>query len=156
MLQAAAAAEIGDLTERELFLLGVVAYWCEGAKEKPWSPKGRVSFINSDAELVALFCTWLRLVGIADEDRVFRLAIHERADIEAAQRFWRGIVGGREDQWRRPTLKKHRPKTVRHNTGAEYVGCLVIEVRRSTELNRRIAGWWRGIAATSPFLRPVP
>lgn len=38
------------------------------------------------------------------------------------------------------------PLTDEHRAHA-YVGCLVVHVRRSTDLNRRIAGWWQGIAA---------
>ena len=34
--RAVAAAEIGALTERELLIAGAIAYWCEGAKNKPY------------------------------------------------------------------------------------------------------------------------
>ena len=47
----------------------------------------------------------------------------------------------------KPNLKRHNPTTVRYNTGDAYIGCLTIRVRRSVDLNRRIAGWWRGILA---------
>ena len=32
---AAAAAEIGQLTDREILIAGAIAYWCEGAKGRP-------------------------------------------------------------------------------------------------------------------------
>src|SRR5215470_8638746 len=35
VVRAAAAAEIGALTQREILIAGAVAYWCEGAKSKP-------------------------------------------------------------------------------------------------------------------------
>ena len=44
-------------------------------------------------------------------------------------------------QFRRPTLKRHNPKTVRKNTGGDYHGCLRIEVLRSSILYRQIEGW---------------
>src|ERR1700761_2046470 len=37
---ATAAAEIGGLTDRELLIAGAIAYWCEGAKSKPYSTAG--------------------------------------------------------------------------------------------------------------------
>lgn len=43
-----AGAEISALSKRELFVAGVVAYWAEGAKNKPWRRGERVSFMNSD------------------------------------------------------------------------------------------------------------
>lgn len=42
---AAAAAEIGPLSDRELLIAGAVAYWCEGLKGKPrQTPTGSSSF----------------------------------------------------------------------------------------------------------------
>ncbi len=44
----AAASEVGQLSDREVVLLGAIAYWCEGAKSKPYRRAERVNFINSD------------------------------------------------------------------------------------------------------------
>ena len=35
----AAAAEIGELTDREILIAGAIAYWCEGTKSKPHRPE---------------------------------------------------------------------------------------------------------------------
>jgi hypothetical protein len=61
--------------------------------------------------------------------------------VDAAQRFWLGVTGADAAQFRRPTLKRHRPTTTRKNVGAGYHGCLRVEVRRSTGLYRQIEGW---------------
>src|SRR5580693_7632968 len=42
----AAAAEIGELTDREILIAGAIAYWCEGAKNKPYRRSDRVIFTN--------------------------------------------------------------------------------------------------------------
>lgn len=57
------------------------------------------------------------------------------------------MTGADPAQFRRPTLKRHNPVTVRKNTGDGYRGCLRVEVRRSARLYREIEGWVR--AATS-------
>ena len=67
--------------------------------------------------------------------------IHESADVAAAQRFWKEVTGLPADIFRQPTLKRHNPKTIRKNTGEDYHGCLVINVRRSLRLYRQIEGW---------------
>lgn len=95
--------------------------------------------------MISLFLAWLRLLGVTDEDLDFRLQIHETADVPGAERYWAGIVGIESGALRRTTLKRHNPKTNRRNSGAAYVGCLTVEVRRSTDLYRRIAGWYEGI-----------
>ena len=46
----AAAAQIGDLTDRELLIACAIAYWCERAKSKPHRLAEQVNFINSDIE----------------------------------------------------------------------------------------------------------
>ena len=137
-----AAAQIGELSEREIVIAGAVAYWCEGTKSKPYRRgKDCVVFINSDPGLIRLFLRFLTVTGITADRLICRLHIHESADVEAAQRFWQQMTGLPEDQFRKPTLKRHNPKTVRKNTGEDYRGCLIVSVRRSVDLYRQIEGW---------------
>jgi hypothetical protein len=75
--------------------------------------------------------------------------IHESADLAAAQKFWLDVTGLPDTQFRRPTLKRHNPRTIRKNTGQDYHGCLIIRVRQSAELYRHVEGWAR--AAMSPY-----
>jgi transcriptional regulator with XRE-family HTH domain len=143
--RAAAAAQIGDLTDRERLIAGAIAYWCEGAKSKPHRRSERVIFTNSDPSLIRFFLRFLDAAGTPPTDLSFRICIHENADAESAQRFWLEITGARRDQFRTPTLKRHNPKTVRKNTGVDYHGCLRIDVSRSSGLYRRIEGWAEAI-----------
>jgi hypothetical protein len=87
------------------------------------------------------FLRFLGVAGVAQEELIFRIYIHESADVGAAQRFWLDITQAHPDQFRRPTLKRHNPRTVRKNTGEGYHGCLNIKVRRSADLYRKIEGW---------------
>jgi transcriptional regulator with XRE-family HTH domain len=137
----AAAAEIGELTERELLIAGAIAYWCEGTKSKPYRHADRVVFMNSDPGLIRFFLRFLEAAGVDRDDLILRVCIHENADAEAAQRFWVEVTGVSPSQFRSPTLKRHNPKTVRMNVGGNYHGCLRLEVRRSGELYRKIEGW---------------
>jgi transcriptional regulator with XRE-family HTH domain len=143
-----ARAQIPNVAESELFVAGVVAYWAEGSKAKPWRPGEWFTFINSDPQMITLMLRWLDLVGVSRDRLILRVSIHETADVPAAETFWRALVGVGEDQFRRPTLKRHNPRTVRKNVGADYHGCLIINVRRSTELYRQIEGWWAGIVGS--------
>ncbi len=86
---AEAAAEVGQLTERELLLVGATLYWAEGAKAKPWRPNDwRMTFTNSDPGLARLFLRFLEALGVRREDLGFRLSIHEETDVEAARLWW--------------------------------------------------------------------
>ncbi|GGZ16453.1 hypothetical protein [Streptomyces poonensis] len=143
----AAQRDIGELTDRELFTLGVALYWAEGAKSKPYDRRERAVFVNSDPGVILTYLAWLDLLEV-DRDRLgYRVLIHESADIEAAHRHWADLADVDTTVFAKPTLKKHNPKTVRKNTADDYHGCLVITVARSADLYNRIEGWWNGIVA---------
>ncbi|MFH8490515.1 hypothetical protein [Streptomyces longisporoflavus] len=141
----AAAASIGELSDRELFMAGVALYWAEGAKDKPYRRTEVLQFINSDPHVIRLYMRWLTLLGV-DRDRLtLRVSIHESADVAAAEAYWAGVVAVDHRAFGKATLKKHNPRTVRKNTGDGYRGCLVIYVRQSADLYRRVEGAWYGI-----------
>ncbi|WP_435837870.1 hypothetical protein [Streptantibioticus parmotrematis] len=147
--KAAAAAEIGSLEDRELFLVGVGLYWAEGSKSKPYRLKERAIFVNSDPGVISVYLAWLALLGVAPERLGFRVMIHESADVAGAERFWAELVGVDVSALARTTLKRHNPRTVRKNVGEGYRGCLVVSVRQSADLYRRIEGWWYGIVGAA-------
>lgn len=141
-----ARATVGELSDREILLLGVVLYWAEGAKDKVYDRREHVVLINSDVQMIRLFLRWLDLLGVPEADRRYRLSIHESADIHAAHDFWAEVAGIPAARFQRPTIKRHRPRTNRLNTGAHYHGCLVVAVCGSRVLYQRIEGMMRGIS----------
>ncbi|MDQ1631985.1 MAG: hypothetical protein QOC80_1957, partial [Frankiaceae bacterium] len=140
----AGCREVDDLTERELLLLGTALYWAEGSKSKPYRRKERLILINSDPDVIRVHMRWLRRLGFGTDDCSFSVSIHETADVEAAERYWREVVGP-GGRWRKANLKRHRPETVRKNIGDSYHGCLVVQTRRSRVAYQRMEGLWRGI-----------
>ncbi|MEV5801052.1 hypothetical protein [Streptomyces collinus] len=142
-----ALQDIGELTDRELFMAGVALYWAEGAKSKSYDRRERAIFVNSDAGVIRTYLAWLDLLDVDRERLSFRVLIHESAEVAAAHRFWAEVADVDESVFAKPTLKKHNPKTVRKNTGDDYHGCLVVSVARSAHLYNRIEGWWSGIVA---------
>jgi transposase len=142
-VRAAAAGQIGVLSKREILIAGAIAYWCEGAKSKPHRRTEHVVFINSDPGLVKFFLRFLNEAGVELAQLRFRVHIHETADVAAAEEFWQNVTGAGSAQFHRAGLKRHNPRTVRKNVGADYHGCLIIGVRQSADLYRRIEGWVR-------------
>jgi transcriptional regulator with XRE-family HTH domain len=100
--RAAAAAQIGPLNEREILIAGAIAYWCEGAKNKPYRRTDRVVFMNSDPALIGLFLRFVETAGIGRDKLIYQVQIHETADVSAAQRFWLDVTGADPAQFRPP------------------------------------------------------
>lgn len=144
-IRSRAARRLTSLSDRDLFIAGVALYWAEGSKDKPWRRSGRVVLISSDPSVLRTFLAWLDLVGVREDERRYRLAIHESADVGTHERWWAEALQVSLALFGKATLKKHTPKTVRRNTGDDYHGCLVISVTRSGALYYAIEGWWKAI-----------
>ncbi len=136
----AATRDVGDLSRRDLLIVGAAIYWCEGAKSKPWRRLDRLIFINSDPGLLGLFLRFLRSSGRTEDSLWYRVHIHETADAEAAAAWWAAELHLPPARFQRPTIKKHAPATRRSNTGADYHGCLAVTVPKSKDLYWRVEG----------------
>ncbi|MFD0208411.1 hypothetical protein ACFVH9_04540 [Streptomyces hirsutus] len=144
-----AMSEVGPLTNRELFVLGVGLYWAEGSKSKPYSRRERITFVNSDPDMITVFLAWLDLLEADPASLRFAVQIHETADVAAAEKFWADHVGISTTDLMKTTLKRHNPRTNRKNTTDNYRGCLRVDVRKGADLYRRIEGWWCGIVGAA-------
>jgi hypothetical protein len=60
--------------------------------------------------------------------------------VAAAEEFWLTVTGAEPARFHKTTLKRHNPRTVRKNVGADYHGCLIVGVKQSADLYRRIEG----------------
>ncbi|MET9510016.1 hypothetical protein ABZX62_16415 [Streptomyces flavidovirens] len=148
-VKATAQQEIGQMSDRELFLVGVGLYWAEGTKDKPYARRERVTFVNSDPGMIEAFLAWLTLLEVERAHLGYRVMIHESADVSAAEQYWADVVQADASSFGKTTLKKHNPKTVRKNVSDTYRGCLVIDVKQSADLYRRIEGAWYGIVLSA-------
>ncbi len=136
--------------------MGAILYWAEGSKDKSYDRRERVVFINSDERLIRIFLRWLELLGVPKETLRFRLAIHETASVEEAEKFWGDVVEVAPERFDRATIKRNKTSTVRLNVGADYHGCVIVTVLKSASLYRQIEGWVRGIdVGAERFDRPA-
>lgn len=143
-----AVADIGAISQRELWLIGSALYWAEGAKQKAHRVSAGVIFSNSDPWMIKLFIIWLRqCCGVPAADMSFTICLHESsADrLEEVRRHWSRAVGLPLDRFGRTSWKKNKLNTKRKNIGKDYFGLLRIVIARSANFNRQITGWVEGI-----------
>lgn len=139
-----AKKEIKKLTRKELWLLGTVLYWAEGTKEKEYR-SSRVSLGNSDPRMILLFLKWLKEIClISPSDLNYEIYIHETANWRKAKKFWVNTLAIPDEQIK-IYFKRHKINSKRRNVGKNYHGLMRIRVKKSINLNRKIAGWIEGI-----------
>jgi hypothetical protein len=145
---AVAENEIGRLTKRELWLIGIALYWAEGSKEKEKYPGSGLSFSNSDWAMISLFLRWLlEIIGVSKDDISCEIYLHDsyRDDVARFQEFWSEKTGLPLNYFDTVYFKKNKIKTKRKNIGDLYNGQLRVKVCRSSSLNRQVTGWVKGI-----------
>ena len=143
-----ASNEIGKITTRELWLIGTALYWAEGSKEKDYNPGSGVRFSNSDPEMIKLFLSWVYIIiKTRKEDIGFDIYIHEshRNNIDRVVNYWVSQTGFSHSNFKHIYFKRNKLKTKRNNIGENYYGLLRVTIKSSSSLNRKIAGWVRGI-----------
>ena len=139
----AAQQEVGRINKREFWLIGAALYWAEGSKQKANLVSQRVCFNNSDPNMILLFDKWIKeICGREQNGIAYSIYIHTTGDVERAKKFWSKLLNTTIEK---VYFKKGSPKTNRKNTQDTYYGLLRIEVRKSTDLNRKIKGWNLGI-----------
>jgi len=142
-----AKGELSSISKRDLWMLGIALYWGEGAKEKQRS--AQVALGNSDPYLIRLFLRWLfEICNISKSEICFRIFLHKKAEhkLYKVRKYWSHATGFPIREFNKVTWKKHNIKTIRKNVGDNYFGLLEIRVKRSTDLNRKIAGWTEAVA----------
>ena len=139
-----AKIEVGHISHRELWLIGIALYWAEGSKEKDYKPGSRASFSNSDPNMIALFIKWLKdCVGLIEDDLMLSIYVHESCidRVFAIRKYWSDFLELPASFFKDIYYKKNKLNTKRKNSGNLYNGLLRVNIRSSSDLNRRIAGW---------------
>ena len=130
--------EIGELSKRDRFVIGVALYFSEGGKRD-----GDLQFCNSDPRAIGFMVRWFREFCEVPEEK-FRgsLYLHSNLDERKAKQFWNRLTGIPLSQFGKTYVVKNNPKRLRkvkHPYG-------VFRLRISdTNLHRKIIGWIAGI-----------
>ena len=140
-------SDIGRLSNRDLWLAGIMLYWAEGEKQKETNVSVGIKFSNSDPKMLSFFIFWLKVyLKVVDNDIVLELYVHEnfKETKNVFVEYWSNELSCPKSKFDRIYFKKNKIMTIRKNVNQNYHGQINVRVRRSTDLNRRIAGWIKG------------
>ncbi len=147
-IQKTSAKDIGKISKRELWLMGVTLYWRERLFNKNDSDlKKGIRFTSSDPYLIKLFLKWLGDVGgIKNEEINFDLFIEDKRNLlSEAVSYWAEVTGFPKANFSRYYLHKVKAKKTKRASKKVIHGLLRIRVKASSMLARQISGWVAGI-----------
>ncbi len=132
-------AQIKSLSKRELLLVSMALYWCEGSKTDSTSG---FMFVNSDPEMILIMKKFLISVMQVDpEDIVCCIQInriHENR-IHKVLIFWKKLLELKSSQIRKPYFVNTKVNKVYENYD-KYYGVCRLFVRRSKYLKYQTLG----------------
>lgn len=137
-----AKAELGKLTKRDLWLLGIGLYLGEGSKAFE-----QTRFSNSNPEMIKIAVVWFKEVCKL-KDIHFNPVVHiyPDNDVEETIKYWSEITGFPENQFGKTYIDKRIDKLQAKKRTLPY-GTLHLRIKSHREkefgrrLHRRIMGW---------------
>lgn len=168
-IKTSSAKEIGGITKRELWLMGVMLYWRERfVLGNDNDMRKGVRFTSSDPDLIRLFLKWLLEVGkIEDEELAFDIFVgkDKKNSIDRIRNHWSTVTGysrghfsrvylykaGRSGKPNNPDkssksgLKKTQSRRRAKTSKRSEFGLLRVRVKASSMLARQMAGWIGGV-----------
>ncbi len=148
-IRQSSSKDIGKISKRELWLMGVVLYWRERLLNNNDSDlKKGIRFTSSDQHLIKLFLKWLEDVGgITKKEINFDIFLPEnkKSSLNDYVGYWAKATGFPKDNFSRYYLQKVKVKKSKRVTKKSDHGLLRIRVKASSMLARQISGWVNGI-----------
>lgn len=141
-LRQAGIGRTGNLSNRELFVVGVALYWAEGFKKDM-----RIGFANSDPAMIKLFIKWLtNCLNIPKKELTFCVTVNaaHAKRIEEVENHWAKTLKVSREQFTKPFFQQVKWKK-QYEKPSEYYGVLRVRVVKSLDLLREINGYIDGL-----------
>jgi len=132
------AKDVGHVSRRDLFMLGLALYWGEGYK----LGNDECGITNSDPSIILMFISWTKeIYEINRNDLILRVSINEahRRRVKIVEKYWSEKIKVPLSQFTKTSLIHTRSKK-QYLNGEQHFGTLRVKVRRGTSLRRRIMG----------------
>jgi hypothetical protein len=136
-----ARQDIGPLTKRDLFMLGLGIYIGEGSKTQDI-----IRLVNADPNVLKIYISWLQSFGLGVENFVIRIHLYPDSSVLDAEVFWSKQLGLPRTQFQKPSIDRRVGKD-RKRSGTHKYGTAHVTVRSNgekafgVELARRIGAW---------------
>lgn len=142
IMKETAEKELGKLSKRDLWFLGIGLYWGEGSKLYE-----TIRIINSDSDIIKMSMRWFREICNL-ENKNFSPSVHAYPDtnIEKTVQYWSNITKIPKNQFKKTQIDRRKNKSNKKKNKLPY-GTLHIQINScgnkkfGRSLHRRIMGW---------------
>ena len=145
-----AKKEIGKLSDRDLFILGVGLYLGDGVKTHE-----NVRIINSDPEIIKIAVRWFREVcGFKTKNFTPSMHLYPDNDVEKTLNYWSRITGIPKKQFYKTQIDRRSNKSEKKKRKLPH-GTLHLKTKSfgkkkfGKSLHRRIMGWIEAVEEQS-------
>ena len=137
-----ALRDMGEISNRDLLMLGLGLYIGEGAKSS-----SATCFVNANVATMRLIINWFtKAMGMRPEHIRIRLHLYPDSDLERCHNYWSSQTGIPQDQFQRPVIDRRLNKKAVKNGKLPY-GTAHLTIRSLGEkrfgvfLARKIMAW---------------
>jgi hypothetical protein len=137
-----AEKDVGTISKRDLFMLGLGIYIGEGTKTND-----QVRVVNSDPLIIKVVVRWFKeICGLRDENFIARIHAYPNVNISDAQKFWTKTLGIKRIAFHKIQIDTRENKS-RKNLQKLPFGTLHLTIRSNGNkefvvfLARKIAAW---------------
>lgn len=130
------------LDTRDLFLMGLIAYWAEGSKSH-----SIISLTNSDPGIIQLFVRWVdEALKVPTEQLRGEVHLYPDTDIEEAEQYWSEVSHIQRGQFYPAQVDTRKGKSP-HKRGTLKYGTFHVKVvgEGSTFLYHKILRWMENL-----------
>lgn len=141
----AGRAEIGKLSKRDLWMLGLGIYIGEAAKTIE-----SVRISNSDPVVIAIAIRWLKEVcGLSKENMTIRIHIYPDNNEAESKDYWQKITGLPMENFRKTMVDGRTNKKTSNRSklphGTAHISVISNgDIEKGAALHRKIKGWIDG------------
>ncbi len=118
-----ARKDVGKVSSRDLFMLGLGLYIGEGSKTNDI-----VRLVNTDYRVINLHMRWLQSFGLTPRNFVIRLHLYPDSNIPAAEEYWMEKTGLLRSQFQPASIDRRVGKD-RKRSGSHEYGTAHVTVR---------------------------
>ncbi len=128
--------DIGKISNKDLFFIGLGIYWGEGVKSRT----GQAAVVNSDSRIIKISKLWFtNCLSVPDTDfRPYLYISYSHKDREnELMTYWSNVLNLPISQFKSPIYIHQKTKQLYENHDA-YYGVLALRVLKSTNLKYKI------------------